>query len=121
MSLESNGEFQALLDLDPEEYYGCVHTINENRRIILGERFEKMPIDPQTDAVIVTGSDGKSERHTQSKTEMTLITTKDTDEGGQEIADWFRTKYARDISEQFDVSPTTRLPEVKHVGHSDSI
>jgi len=119
MSLESNGEFQGLFDLSPEEYYGCVYTINENRRLALKEDFASAPINPLTDVLIVNGSDGKSERHTQSKTEITLLTSQPTEAGAQPLADWYRKSKWSDMSAFFDVSPTG-MPEVKVVGDPDA-
>jgi hypothetical protein len=114
MSLESNGEFQSLFDLAPEEYYGCVYTINENRRLTLAEKFDGVPLDLRTHAIILTGSDGKSERHTQSKTEMTILTTNTEGNPAASMANWYKNKYGADFNERFDVSPTG-LPEVKVV------
>lgn len=119
MTVEDNGGFHALTDLSPEEYAGDVEAINQNRRLNLAEAFARAPINPRTDAVILTGSDGKSERHTQSKTEMTILTTTRDGDQGASLATWYRPRFRHNFSERFDVSPTTGLPEVKVVDPDD--
>lgn len=56
-------------DLNPEEYGGLLEALSYNRRISLKNQLEIIEKEwGDKVALIFTGSDGKRERHPQSKT-----------------------------------------------------
>lgn len=58
--------------LSPVEYAGLVQTTNDNYRTHLAELLTGVELPPNS-ALLVVGSDGKRERHRQSRTEFTVI------------------------------------------------
>lgn len=58
-------------DMSPKEYWELVKCVNENNRRDLASKFEDLPFENA--ALIIVGSDGKEERHCQSKPDIILI------------------------------------------------
>ncbi|HKZ35490.1 MAG TPA: hypothetical protein VJ242_02135 [Patescibacteria group bacterium] len=59
-------------DLSPIEYVGMMRTVNENAVDHLRQIFQDLPL-AKDQCVVTIGSDGKGERHGQSKTEFMVI------------------------------------------------
>lgn len=74
-------------ELNPQEYFGLLRVINQSRRKSLNESLRRIELDDflKDKALILTGSDGKEERHPQSKTEMIILTKDPIDEPSQSL------------------------------------
>jgi hypothetical protein len=64
----NSGEFDPFVSLEPIEYVGMVDVVNQNHLHQLQLFFGSFNLNDG--CVVVTGSDGKRERHVQSKTEL---------------------------------------------------
>ncbi len=109
-------------DLTPSEYGGCVQAANINTRAEmvanLSEYFTESRIDPANVCFIVTGSDGKSERHAKSITEVGILTNDPTLSFiAEDFTMWYSGDHMvkKDITRTFDVNPHTGIPDVRHV------
>lgn len=60
-------------DLPVEEYWGLVQTVNQRTLENYSDLFSAVTMDLHQ-AVVLVGSDGKRERHSQSKTEFVILT-----------------------------------------------
>jgi hypothetical protein len=74
-------------ELSPLEYFGLLRVINQSRRESLNESLKGIELDGflKDEALILTGSDGKEERHPQSETEMIILSEKPIDEASQSL------------------------------------
>lgn len=68
--------------LPPIEYYGAVLVFNKQRLSQLGLSLAYFPL-PTSSAIIAVGSDGKLERHPQSKTELVVVVPSNGDKGSR--------------------------------------
>jgi len=65
-------------EFEPWEYFGLLAVTNENHQKMLREGLREFGAGMPDDVAIITvGSDGKMERHAQSKTELVLISGRD--------------------------------------------
>lgn len=88
--------------LDPAEYYGLVtDAINFNSLEDIARRLESIDL-PQGVLLAVAGSDGKLERHTQSKTELIVIQENENLNGAAILQDFFGKERYREL---FDTGP----------------
>src|SRR3989344_6835857 len=59
-------------DLSPTEYVGMIQSSNHDTQQDLRGVLKKLPLE-KDQCLVVAGSDGKGERHSQSKTEFVVI------------------------------------------------
>ncbi len=86
---EERPEMFAPYDLSVSEYGEYIHDINEQNIAYLRRLFEGAPLAP-TQCLIVIGSDGKLERHAQSKTDVVLVQRKNAANNNvDDITAWF--------------------------------
>jgi hypothetical protein len=97
-------------DLDPHEYMGCVMMINEEFMSEYRRALSDVGLLP-SQAIIVVGSDGKRERHSQSKTEFVLLGT-----AAEPAFDLQRIGMALAEYNKMIVSVYGRPPELRLVG-----
>src|SRR6266516_6458312 len=68
-------EFNPYTDLSPQEYVGLMDAINRNTIADLKGDLVDFPANYASLCFTVTGSDGKLERHPQSRTELVIFYT----------------------------------------------
>ena len=113
-------EFNCMLNLPPGEYYDCVKTLNRNTKESLAFRMRNAPLDPRETAIVIAGSDGKQERHTQSRTELIIIRRLGQPGNlSSAVYSWYDGKYGWTKS-HFEGFLATGLPELKTVGDESS-
>ena len=95
------GLYSPFLNLSPTEYYGLVTDgVNFNNLQSITRKLESLEL-PKGVLVAVAGSDGKLERHAQSKTELIIIEESAALEGDILLRDFFGNE---PYSELFDTS-----------------
>lgn len=103
-------------ELTPVEYTGLVDVINRNSRDDLRASLYGFEFDSENTALAVAGSDGKLERHPQSKTELVVFSRKSEGNLAEDLTRWFQRTHKRPYAEVFDTYAPTQLPELKVTG-----
>jgi len=98
--------------LSPLEYAGAVEAINHNNLRDLQDTLKDFPLQSTNFCVIVMGSDGKLERHPQSKTELVFLQRTQEDDLASNFSEWYKKNFACDFTEHFEFDPHTKLPGV---------
>src|SRR5579872_5848471 len=126
MNLLETPNFNIYTDLSPREYAGSVQVENMNNRrdltVLFAQFVQQNQLDSNNICIIVTGSDGKSERHAKSNTEVSfLVSTPEYLSLDTQFAKWFESHSpdSKPVDKVFDINPNTNLPEVRLVEDSN--
>lgn len=120
---QNPGIVEAYVEAAPREYWNTVKELNKFELREIGRDFAGVPIDPRTTCIVVVGSDGKLERHAQSRTEIVVLhrpssklaQERDMIEIPQRIVDWYNRVHPKEgehYEESFDLS-LSDVPEIK--------
>jgi hypothetical protein len=116
--MEKPQKFDPYLDLSPPEYMGFLASITENHLLLWYSIFSGFPTNRS--CILVTGSDGKGERHPQSNTNFIVL-----HDGSQEaIGDLaLLRRFVKDdvglTDEKIGTSPIASCYEEKVLGEPD--
>jgi len=116
MTSESIETIEQFSDLTAVEYFGLVEAVNENYLFDFRQELADFQ-SPGDFCIITTGSDGKKERHIQSKTEFIILQNAEySGDLGQEFTAWYEARSGSSVADVFDVHSKTGVPEVKRLG-----
>ncbi len=106
--LTTKSEFSPYSNLTPKEYLGLVQTVNINSTSYLKDFFSGLPFPSSSMCLVTTGSDGKLERHTQSKTELIVIENSQYDGISLDLVDYIGNDEFRRLFVTRDGLPETK-------------
>lgn len=120
---QNPGIVEAYVEATPREYWNTIKELNKFELREMSRDFAGVPIDPRTTCIVVVGSDGKLERHAQSRTEIVVLhrpSSKSTQERDaieipKKIVDWYNRAHPKEgerYEESFDLS-LGDVPEIK--------
>jgi hypothetical protein len=117
---EVEKEFNPYTDLSPQEYVGLMDAINRNNIADLKRDLADFPADYSSMCLTVIGSDGKLERHPQSRTELVIFYTNtySPSELLHQFSDWYEKTHSKSTGQLYSVDPNTGTPEIKNIGGS---
>lgn len=110
----ANTEFFAYTQLTPIEYGGLILSTNENRREELKVIFADFPLHSQA-CLVLTGSDGKQERQTRSKTEISLWQYPNATHTDHDLIDWYNDYFGLAYPDAFDSQRGEKI-DLKTIG-----
>jgi hypothetical protein len=107
-------------DLSPQEYVALMDAINRKNITNLKCDLANFPANHTSICFTVTGSDGKLERHPQSRTELIIFSTH-TYAPSQllhQFLDWYKKTHSKPAAQRYMLNFSTRMPEIKYIGGS---
>lgn len=113
---EAENEFNPYTDLSSKEYINLVKANNRNNIVRVARDIENYPADETKICFAVTGSDGKLERHLQSKTELIIFYENNiSPEPTHRFAEWYEETHGKPVGKSYVVDKNIGLPEAKKI------
>lgn len=120
--IELEREYNPYTDLTPHEHTGVIKAVNLLNMRCFRKDHEDFPADLNKVCIAVTGSDGKLERHSQSRTELMLIMENELSESKQkQYSDWYKNINLKATRQIYIVEEETGIPEIKIVKDSQPL
>jgi len=113
-------EFNPYTDLSPQEYVGLMDAVNRNNITDLKCDLADFPANYSSMCFTVTGSDGKLERHPQSRTELVIFCahTYSPSQLLHKFLDWYEKTHSKPTGQLYMVDFNRGMPEIKNIGGS---
>src|SRR5437868_15522377 len=107
-------EFNPYTDLSPQEYVGLVDAINRNTITDLQCDLADFPANYSSMCFTVTGSDGKLERHLQSRTELVIFCahTYSPSQLLHKFLDWYEKTHSKTTGQLYMIDFNSAMTEI---------